>query len=151
MFKENSITKNLMNHKLIKEYLNPEAIVQLRRYLVSGISAFAVEYLTFQLFLNIFDIQKFISNSIAMFIGFWFSFLLNRFWSFESKENFIKQLSLYSVLFLINLIISNSLMFVFTDRLGISPSISKIIIMGMIVAWNFVLYKKVIYKKADYN
>lgn len=146
MRRKDSIIYKIKKLDLIKEYLNPKVIVQFKRYLISGISAFAIEYLIFRLLLDIISLQKFLSNSIAMFIGFWFSFLLNRFWSFESKENFFKQFSLYSILFLVNLGISNILMLVFSDMFSLQPSISKIIIMCMIVAWNFILFKKIIFR-----
>jgi hypothetical protein len=37
-------------------------------------------------------------------------------------------------------------MYVLTDILLIDPRISKVLIMFAIVSWNFILYKKVIYK-----
>ena len=131
----------------IKNFVHSKVFFQLLKYLVSGLTAFIVEYATFRLFLDVMDLQKFISNSIAMFIGFWFSFLLNRFWSFKSQEKLVKQLSLYGLLFFINLVLSNMLMYVFSDMLGMQPSIAKVVIMAMIVAWNFILYKKIIYRR----
>ncbi|MCX8128685.1 MAG: GtrA family protein [Clostridia bacterium] len=144
---KNFILEKFRSSEYFRDFLNKEAVIQFIRYIISGISAFTVEYLFFRLLLDTFNIQKFISNSAAMLVGFWFSFLLNRFWSFGSKTGFMKQLSLYSILFLINLVISNLLMLVFSDILHITPSISKAVIMGMVAVWNFVIFKKIIYKK----
>ncbi len=142
----NFILDKLAENKYLKEYLNPESLPQLKKYLISGISSFLVEYAIFYLFLNAFGFQKYLSNGAGMFTGFWLSFLLNRYWSFKSKENFIKQLSLYGALFFINLAISTLLMYVFSNILGIVAELSKILIMGMIVLWNFVIFKKIIYR-----
>ncbi|RCX20194.1 putative flippase GtrA [Anaerobacterium chartisolvens] len=121
-------------------------VKELLRYLSAGMSAFLGEYAVFRVLFDLAGLQKFLANSAAMFLGFWISFLLNRFWSFKSTKKFLKQLLLYSVLFCINLVLSNLLMLIMSDRLQMSPSLSKIIIMVMIAAWNFVIFKKVVYK-----
>ncbi len=121
-------------------------IKELLRYLTAGMSAFLGEYAVFRVLFDLARVQKFLANSVAMFIGFWISFLLNRFWSFKSRKKFLKQLLLYSVLFCVNLVLSNLLMLIMSDKLQMSPSLSKIIIMVMIAAWNFIIFKKVIYK-----
>jgi len=44
------------------------------------------------------------------------------------------------------LIAISALMWFLTDKIGIISKISKILVMGLVVCWNFILYKKVIYK-----
>lgn len=87
------------------------------------------------------------ANLIVYAVIFWVNFLMNRFWSFESKEPIVKQLILYGFLFVFNLSVGNVfLMYVFSNLLFVHPMISKVLIMGILVSWNFVIYKKVIYK-----
>jgi len=82
-----------------------------------------------------------------MTLGFVLSFLLNRYWSFKSTStNALKQFILYGILFIVNLGISNLLMMLFIDTFGIAPMISKIMAIGILMCWNFVIYKKVIFK-----
>jgi putative flippase GtrA len=71
---------------------------------------------------------------------------MHRFWSFQSKGNARRQVFLYTILFFINLTAISLLMYVFTDMFGIHPMISKVLVMGAVVSWNFILYKKVIYR-----
>jgi len=86
------------------------------------------------------------ANAIAYVVVFWFNFLVNRIWSFKSKVNIFKQLGQYAVLFVFNLFATSALLWLLSDKIGIIPAISKVLVMGLVVCWNFVLYKKVIYK-----
>jgi putative flippase GtrA len=117
---------------------------QFKKYIFTGLLAFTLEYLTFYIILMYYS--KFIANSVGMFVGFWISFLLNKFWSFEAKGKFFNQLFRYLVLFTINLFISNFLIYVLSDILNITPLISKIITMCLIVFWNYFIFKNLIYK-----
>jgi putative flippase GtrA len=71
---------------------------------------------------------------------------MNRFWSFKSKTSIKGQLVAYTLLFAFNLLASSAIIYILTDFLGFIPLISKLFAMGAVVSWNFILYKKVIYK-----
>ncbi|NLW27622.1 MAG: GtrA family protein [Hungateiclostridium saccincola] len=167
------IINRLKKYKVFSDMLTPETFSQMRRYVITGFSGFAIEYFLFNIFNELIFVkfppggytpaktiaEKFINdsferttyryllaNAIAYVVAFWYNFLLNRFWSFKSKVNIFKQLKQYSALFIFNLIIASVLLYLLSDKIGIMPKISKILVMGMLVCWNFVLYKKVIYK-----
>jgi putative flippase GtrA len=136
--------KKLKKFNILSSMLTENSLKQLIKYIVTGLLAFVTEYAVFTLLLA--PLSIFIANSVGMFVGFWISFLLNRYWSFQSRDKFFSQLLRYSSLFIINLIISNLLLKVFSDILNIYPEISKLIIMCLVVFWNFFLFKKIIYK-----
>jgi len=75
-----------------------------------------------------------------------FNFMLNRIWSFRSKVNLKRQILKYAMLFFFNLLASSAVLFLLSDAGGLDPLISKIIVMCAIVPWNFIMYKKVIYR-----
>lgn len=129
-----------------KKYMTPETRKQLLRYLITGGLAAGAEYSLFYVLNLLAGLSLILSNSAAYTSGFIISFILNRVWSFESKGHLGRQLLLYSILFGINLILSNILVSFFTNQLGLATMISKAIAMGVIVLWNFVIYKKIIYK-----
>lgn len=131
---------------IIYSFLSPENLGKFTRYAITGLIAFGVEYTTFYLLYHIFGLWYVWSNSIAMTVAFSISFTLNRFWSFKSRENIFRQFIMYGTLFIINMIISNVVMLLLTDILGIKPLLSKLVAVGMIVCWNFVINKKVIFK-----
>lgn len=133
--------------KIFDFFLGERSLGQLIRYLITGISSFILEYLLFYYLFRLLLINELIANSIALAIVFWFNFLMNRYWSFKSKNKLSKQLLLYGLLFAFNISISNVFIYGASVILGMSPLISKILIMCLIVLWNFILYKTVIYKK----
>lgn len=129
---------------ILSSILTEKSLKQLRKYIITGLLAYIIEYSTYYLLLT--TLSMFIANSVGMFVGFWISFLLNRLWSFQSKDKFLNQLYRYSFLFLINLILSNLLLKVFSEMLNIHAKIAKLIIMCMVVSWNFFIFQKIIYK-----
>ena len=121
-------------------------ISQITKYLVVGVTSFIMEYLLFAFLFIIIKANVIIANSCAYFIVFCYNFILNRLWTFNSKENLIKQLILYGALLLINLSITNSLLYFLTNYYKIYPLVSKLFVMILIILWNFIIYKKLIYK-----
>lgn len=121
-------------------------IMQFLKYGTTGGLAFLLEYSSFYVLDSILKIWYVWSNSIAMILGFMVSFILNRRWSFKSNANPTRQLLMYSILFVINLGISNLLMLVFIEQLNIRSMVSKIITICILICWNFIIYKKVIFK-----
>lgn len=162
----------LKKYKFFSDMLTPETFSQMKRYIITGFSGFAIEYALFNIFNELIFVKfppagysfakkiadNFVetfgrptyrylfANAIAYIVAFWVNFLLNRFWSFKSKVNIFKQLRQYSALFIFNLIVTSALLYFLSDKIGIMPKISKVLVMGMVVCWNFILYKKVIYK-----
>lgn len=143
----------------LKAFLNnKEQLMQFVKYVTVGFSSFCGEYLLFNLIYNVSKNKTFtagvfsftgsmLANTVSIFIAFWFCFVLNRIWSFKSKGNIYRQLIYYSILFVVNLFISNTIIHQFEVWFMISPRISKLFAMGAIVCWNFLIYKFIIYKE----
>ena len=150
-----SIREKLMNNRLLKDFMNPETLGQFIRYFIVGIVGFILEYALFILLRDKLRINELLSNIMVYAVIFWFNFLLNKFFSFRSRNNFKRQLLYYGILFVFNLTVGNILLFSGIRYLlvlgfgeGSWPVLypPKILIMFFIVSWNFILYKKVIYK-----
>lgn len=140
------ILQKLKRNKLLSDMLEPEAFHQLVRYLITGFSSAAIELSLLYIFRDIVRFTVIEANSIALTIVFWFNFLMNRHWSFKSKSGIKKQLMLYAALFVFNLGASDLIMYILVTLLGIQYLLAKILAIGAVVTWNFVIYKKVIYK-----
>ena len=117
------------------------------KYIIVGFSSFIIEYGLFVILFKVIEINELVANTLAISAAFLFNFLMNRLWSFKSREKIGKQFVLYSLLFVFNMMISNLFIWASGIYLGISPVISKVLIMGLIVTWNFVIYRKIIYRK----
>lgn len=120
---------------------------RLTRFLLTGGAAAGVEYTIF-LLLNIFFAEKwiFVSQTVSFLAGFVVSFLLNKTWVFRSQAGAKGELVRYGILGAINLVLTNVLL-VFLTSIGIIYWIAKIILMGMVATWNYLIFQKLIFKK----
>lgn len=149
------IIEFLKRNRLLNKLLQPETFGQFIRYFLVGIFGFTIEYTLFIVLRNALTLGELTVNIMVYTVIFWLNFLLNRSFSFKSKSNFKRQLFLYSILFFFNMVVGNILLFsgiryllVMLYSEGSWPVLylPKILIMFFIVSWNFILYKKVIYK-----
>jgi putative flippase GtrA len=140
------VIDKLRRFKILSDILEPESFDQLKRYLITGFSSAAIEISLLYILKDLSGLSVIVSNSIALTIVFWFNFLMNRIWSFKSKNNITRQLVMYGILFVFNLAASDLIMYVLTSLLYLQYLIAKVFAIGAVVTWNFVLYKKVIYK-----
>lgn len=118
--------------------------IQLLKYLISGSTAAAVEYISFILMSYSLGYPSYIAQPASFIIGMCISFAMNRSWVFGEKDKAHKRFILYAVVAVCNLVISTSLL-VFMENY-IPAFIAKVAIMGCIAVWNYILFKKVIFK-----
>ncbi len=116
------------------------------KYLFVGGTSFVLDYLIYFVLYNFVGIGTWYANAISVFTAFWYNFLLNRIWSFKSNEPFFKQISYYLVLMFFNMLFSSWFIDIMYIRFDINPNFSKVIAMCIIVAWNFIIYKTIIFK-----
>ena len=138
--------EKLKKTRYLSKIATPEFVGQFSRYLITGFSSAAIELTLLFVLRDTAGLTVLAANSIALTIVFWFNFLMNRFWSFKSKANIKRQLVMYLVLFVFNLATSDLIMYLLTVKLSLQYLIAKVFAIGAVVCWNFVLYRKVIYK-----
>lgn len=141
-----NILDKFRQYNWIARFLTPEALAQMKRYLITGFSSAAIEMLLLYLFKDKAHLSVVLANTIAYAVSFWFNFLMSRFWSFGSTGDIRRQLAIYTALFTFNLGASDAIMYLLTTYLSIQYLIAKVFAIGVIVSWNFVLYRKVIFK-----
>ena len=135
--------------RVIGFFLGGRSLRQLIRYLLVGFSSFALDYGIFALLYRGFGVMEVVANSVSVFIAFWYNFLLNRWWSFGSEEAMGRQMMQYLLLMLFNMGFSNLFIYITHQWVGLNPMFGKILAMAMIVLWNFVIYKMVIFRRSD--
>lgn len=149
------LTEWLCTLPILRKLFTPESLAQFIRYVFVGVFCFSIEYIMFIVLRNALAINEILVNVIIYTVIFWLNFLLNRFFSFRSKSDIKRQLFLYGILFFFNLFVGNVLLFsgirsllVYMCGEGSWPVLylPKVLIMFFIISWNFILYKKFIYK-----
>lgn len=123
------------------------------RYLFVGGLAFLSEYVSFLFLVFIFSgTPLIIAQTVSFGIGFLISFTGSRMFTFKESEtnyNHTKksQLLRYLLLAVVNLIITNILIYLLVEELGILPWVAKIVTMLSVVVWNYIIFSKFIFKK----
>lgn len=129
---------------------------RLVKYIVIGITAFFIDYLLFNVLNETTTLSIYYSNTIAIVIGFLISFFGNRVIVFanDSLQNMHyvlwRQLLLYIGLLSINTVLSY-LIILGLEAVGVKAVFGKVVSMIFIAGWNYVLYKKVIFKQKKFN
>lgn len=123
--------------------LSREKIVEIIKYLFVGGSTALLELVLFTLLSNGVDLP--VANVVAVCISTVCNYILNKIWSFNSREWNVKSVVLYLLLFTFNTTFSS--WFITTmATLGLPPVGAKVLSMACIVTWNYVLYRNVIFK-----
>ena len=118
------------------------------RYLMSGGAAFVIEYL---IFITAFYLTNHLvfANTISFIIGVVAGFTFHKFWSFAGnhKLNTKVQIGSTFTLGVVNLIMTNIMILILVEQLGMLVYISKIVVLILIVVWNYFIFNSLIFKK----
>ena len=83
-------------------------------------------------------IQKYISNSIGFITAATSNYILNRVWTFESKDpNIALEYTEFLAISLIGLGLNNLILWIIHSRLGMNFYLSKLFAIGVVTIWNF--------------
>lgn len=88
-----------------------------------------------------------IANSLSFLGGLIVSFSINKLWVFSAKGETPRQFSLYFILAAINLNISNLLVLLLVDKIGVKALVAKLIVMAAIALWNYFFFSKLIFRE----
>lgn len=119
-------------------------------YAVVGITAFLGEYLSFYMIWSGTG-DVIISQIISFLVGLTISFFGSRNLTFrENKSRGYRhagraQLVRFGTLSLVNLGITSLGMMIMVDGLLLNPYLSKILIMGSLVVWNYAIFNRIIF------
>jgi putative flippase GtrA len=83
-------------------------------------------------------IQKYISNSIGFITAATSNYILNRVWTFESKDpNIALEYTEFLAISLIGLGLNNLILWIIHSRFGMNFYLSKLFAIGVVTIWNF--------------
>lgn len=119
-------------------------------YIVSGVTALVADYIVFIILYYVCHLPVEVSAPIGLTVGLITSFLMNRLWTFRDQSSSggrqaAIQVVMYLVLFAFNNLFTVVLIN-FAAHVGIQVAVSKVLATVIITLWNYVLYKKFIFK-----
>jgi len=114
-----------------------------------GLCAFLVEYGCFVI-LHRSGSVIIVAQTVSFIAGLLVSFLGNRLVTFNDRKDYSfsssSQLWRYSILAVLNLVLTNWLIHLLVDRASVNPYVAKVIVMASVVIWNYAIYSKYIFK-----
>ena len=118
---------------------------QVSKYLGVGAGTALLELALFWVLSSLVQWDVALSNVVAVVVATVTNFLLNRNVTFASTSNPVRSAALYLLLFAFNTAFS-TVVISWLASLGAPAIVVKVGTMACIVCWNFVLYRKVIFK-----
>jgi len=121
------------------------------KYFIIGISGVVLDMATLYFakeFLNLRPVISVVINQILM-IG--YIFLLNKYWTFKSRGQTRKQLIRFFILASANYVFAIIWMWFWNEFFGFHYMIVRLANIAICVCWNFLLYKKWVYRPTSHN
>jgi len=120
--------------------------VQLSRFLIIGVTSTIIDLFSLFILKEKLNFNPVFAVSINQFFVIMYNFLLNKYWSFNSKKMPLQQFIKYLILVLFNYLISIFLMYIFYQKLHINYIVIRLFSICFMFIVNFILYKNWIYK-----
>jgi len=145
--------------KKLLVYSNNNILVQFFRYVITGGIASAVDILVFNIGIYLLHTDHIAANTVSFVFGLITSYYLSRRWVFGKKEHVLKRdLSLYALVGVIGLLISDAILFILVnlgtlhvfipfageDMIKLS---AKLIAVALVLLWNFWARKKFVFNR----
>lgn len=119
------------------------------RYVFTGGVGFAVEILTIWLFVHLLGTSSVVAVAVSFWIGLIASFLMQKLFTFRNAEHSSRAISRQTLLFagLVGINYGFTLLFVgLVDPFWNSPTLARACALLITTAWNYVVYKHVIFR-----
>lgn len=123
------------------------------KYLISGGSAAVVNLTVLYVSTDIFHVWYIASSVLASIIAFFVSFFLQKFWTFNnaSVDLIKKQLALYVLVAIINLVLNTLLMYLFVEFGQLHYLLAQIVTSGLIAVESYFVYQYFIFGTTTKN
>lgn len=121
------------------------------RYLFVGGSTFVIDFGILYFLHSVLKLNLAASTSVAYWISISYNFILNRYWTFDSreKESLKRHITTYFVLLVANYLFTVT--FVSTVGTHINYVIAKALSVGLQMIWTYPVYKRYIFTESKAN
>ena len=122
--------------------------MKITKFIISGGAAAFVEFVIFlMLRMLLGESGLFFAQTVSFLAGFVVSFSLNRKWVFKSRGKLLPELSKYIALLVINVVLTNVVLFLLVNSGYVVYWLAKIMVMAMVAIWNYFIFQKIIFKQ----
>ena len=115
-------------------------VLKFIKFCVVGFSGMVIDFGTTWVLKEKVKVNKYISNSTGFILAASSNYILNRIWTFQSENNHIAtEYLIFISISLAGLVINNLLVYFFSDRMKFNFYFSKLIAIGVVTLWNFIM------------
>lgn len=125
---------------------------QFVRYLVTGGVAFVVDFGLFTICLYSFGLHYLLANLIGLVAGLVLNYFLSIVWVFVACKRILEknkglEFTLFALIGILGVGISQMLMYAMVDGLGIGEMLSKVVAAALVLMWNFGARKLMLFRE----
>lgn len=115
-------------------------IIKFLKFCAVGFSGMLIDFGTTWLLKEKVRINKYIANSTGFVLAATSNYIWNRIWTFESRNNEIAvEYFSFILISVAGLGINNLVIYILNDRLRINFYVSKLLAIGVVTIWNFIM------------
>jgi len=108
------------------------------KFAAVGATGVFVDFGITYIFKEIFKVQKYVSNSIGFTVAASTNYILNRIWTFQSKDPEIAvEYTEFLIISLIGLGLNNFFLWLIIKKLKLNFYVAKLVAIGLVTIWNF--------------
>lgn len=123
-------------------------LIQFFRYLFVGGLAFVVDFGLLYVLTEFCGLHYLLSATISFTAGLMINYLISMVWIFQSSGyNKLVEFLTFAAIGIVGLLLTNLLMWVFTDHVGVHYMISKMLTTAIVLSWNFFARKYILFSK----
>ena len=118
-------------------------------YGIIGSFSSGLDFLIYTLLVQLVGLQYLVANCISVIAGISTSFYLNRNYNFKVKDHTKRRFSIFLTVGLCGLVMSNLILYLCIDYLGMDKLISKLLSIVLVVFFQFLVNKYLTFKPTN--
>ncbi len=138
---------NKVRNPQVKLLLENNFIKQILRFVITGALSAGLEFLTLIILVEHYQINILSANVVAFIVANVLNYALSRSWVFEKgRHSTSKEFIAFVIVATIGLGLNQLIMWIMVDYMAVYYQIAKIFAIGVVVIWNFVAKKKLVFQ-----
>lgn len=121
--------------------------IQIIRFLIVGFSSAFIDIGLLILFKEKLNFNPVLAVAINQIFVITYNFLLNKYWSFTSKRQPLRQFGRYIILVIFNYLASIGIMYLLYNLADLNYKVIRVLSIGLLFCFNFMLYKYWVYNE----
>lgn len=115
-----------------------EIVIKFIKFGIVGFVGLLIDFGVTYLLKEKLKFNKFFANSIGFSLAVINNYLLNKYWSFESREHqYLREFTVFLTISIIGPLINNGIVYLLNVRYGRSFYLAKVISLAIVAFWNF--------------